>query len=187
MSTSPRPYKNQETKNLESRNSFIKPRDMVLAKEIKGKRRERFIRWMTFFRRNPHKFIEDYFGIHLHPYQILMIWALQRSELAYFVAARGTAKTWIIAVWSLTLAVLYPGIKIVVCAKTLKQAGLIVSEKIDTLMKEHSNVDREILKFTSTENSYGVLFHNGSTLKVVASNDNSRGEITIASMCGNIH
>jgi len=43
------------------------------------------------------------------------------------------------------------------------------------------------LKFTSTENSYGVLFHNGSTLKVVASNDNSRGEITIASMCGNIH
>ncbi len=175
MATFQRPYKNQKIKDSQSDNVFIKPQNMVLAKDIDEERRERFVKWVTFFRRNPHKFIEDYFEIRLYPYQVMMIWALQKSELAYFVAARGTAKTWIIAVWSLTLAVLYPGIRIVVCAKTIKQAGLIVSEKIGDLREKHPNVDREISKFTSSKDSYGVEFQNGSKLTIVASSDTSRG------------
>jgi len=175
MATFQRPYKNQKIKDSQSDNVFIKPQNMVLAKDIDEERRERFVKWVTFFRRNPHKFIEDYFEIRLYPYQVMMIWALQKSELAYFVAARGTAKTWIIAVWSLTLAVLYPGIRIVVCAKTIKQAGIIVSEKIGDLREKHPNVDREISKFTSSKDSYGVEFQNGSKLTIVASSDTSRG------------
>jgi hypothetical protein len=148
---------------------------MVLHEQIDGERKERLKRWITMFRRNPHKFIELYFGIKLHPYQILMIWVLQRSNLAYIVASRASAKTWIIAVWALTLSVLYPGIKVIVCAKTLKQGGILISEKLSSLRDTYPNVEREIEKITANSNVYEAKFKNGSTIKVVASSESSRG------------
>jgi hypothetical protein len=175
MATSPRPYKNQEKKNRTSQNPFLQPKSMVLSSEIEGERKERLKRWITFFRRNPHRFIEMYFGIKLHPYQILMIWILQRSNLAYIVASRAAAKTWIIAVWSLTLAVLYPGIQIVCCSKTLKQGGIIISEKLKGLKNNHPNVAREISSLTSNANVYEANFHCGSYITVVPSSESSRG------------
>jgi hypothetical protein len=173
--TSPRPYKNQQTKNLSSQNSFVRPKGMIRSKTIEGERKERLKRWITFFRRNPHRFIEMYFGIKLHPYQILMIWVLQRSNLAYIVASRAAAKTWIIAVWTLTLAVLYPGMSVVVCSKTLKQGGLLLSEKLTSLRDTHLNVEREIDHITVNSNTYEAIFFNGSKIKVVPSSDSARG------------
>src|SRR5689334_19345073 len=105
-----------------------KPKDMIRRDSFTKEREERYIEWITFYRRNPHRFVEDYFGIKLFPYQVLMLWILQRSTLAYIVASRAAAKSWLIAVWALTLAVLYPGIKIIVCAKTIKQGSIILAE-----------------------------------------------------------
>lgn len=175
MATSPRPYKNQATKNLNSQNSSIRPKSMVRSKIIDGERKDRLKRWITMFRRNPHRFIETYFGIKLHPYQILMIWVLQRSNLAYIVASRAAAKTWIIAVWTLTLAVLYPGMNVIVCSKTLKQGGILLSEKLTSLRNTHPNVDREIDHITANANTYEAIFKNGSTIRVVPSSDSARG------------
>lgn len=175
MPTSTRPYKNKESKNATSQNIFLKPKIMTKHSEIEGKRKEKLINWITFFRRNPHRFIETYFGIHLHPFQILMIWVLQRSSLAYIVASRAASKTWIIAVWALTLAVLYPGIRVICCSKTLKQGGLLLSEKLTSLRDNHPNVAREIKSITSNANTYEAIFHCGSTIKVVPSSDSARG------------
>jgi uncharacterized membrane protein len=175
MPTSPRPYKRQEIKNLSSQDPFVRPKSITRATDIEGERRERLKRWITFYRRNPVRFIQDYFGIKLHPYQILMIWILQRSSLAYIVASRAAAKTWIIAVWSLTLATLYPGIKIIVCSKTLKQGGILLSEKLTSLQHDHSNVAREIEKITCNPNNYEAVFKCGSTIRVVPSSDSARG------------
>ena len=175
MGTSPRPYKNQERKNLTSQSSFIKPKSMTKSSVIEGERKERLKSWITFYRSNPHRFIEDYFGIHLHPYQILMIWVLQRSNLAYIVASRAAAKTWIMAVWTLTLAVLYPGIKVVVCSKTLAQGGIILSEKMQELKNQYTNVAREIDHITTNSNTYECIFHCGSSIKVKPSSDSARG------------
>ena len=175
MPTSPRPFRNQFRKDAKSDDIFSQPKDMVMHTDLEGERRERFKRWVTFFRRNPHRFITDYFGIHLYPYQILMIYVLQRSNLAYIVASRASAKTWLIAVWSLALAVLYPGIKIIVCAKTLKQGGILISEKIRQLQDTYPNVAREIRSLTANANVYEVTLQCGSTIKVVPSSDSSRG------------
>ena len=175
MSTSPRPYKNQERKNVNSQNLFTQPKSMVRSATIDNDRKEKLKRWITMFRRNPHRFIETYFGIKLHPYQILMIWVLQRSNLAYIVASRAAAKTWIIAVWTLTLAVLYPGISVIACSKTLKQGGLIISEKLTSLRNTYPNVAREIEHITSNANTYEAIFHNGSSIRVVPSSDSARG------------
>jgi hypothetical protein len=173
--TSPRPYQDDFRKNAKTDNVFRKPKNMVKQSVLEGERKERMKRWITFFRRNPAYLIRDYFGIVLHPYQILIIWVLQRSNLAYIVASRAAAKTWIIAVWSLTLAVLYPGIKITVCAKTLKQGGIILSEKLVQLQNQYTNVAREIDHITYNSNNYEAIFRCGSSIKVVPSSESSRG------------
>lgn len=175
MATSPRPYKNQERKNMNSKNLFVQPISMVRSKTIEDERRERYKRWITFFRRNPHRFIEFYFGIKLHPYQILIIYALQKSNLAYIVASRAAAKTWIIAVWTLTLAVLYPGIKVIACSKTIKQGALILSDKLSALRSTYPNVAREIEDIVTNTNENVATFHNGSTIRTLPSSDSARG------------
>jgi len=172
-------YQNQSLKDARSDDVFKKPKDMTLHQTIDGERKERIKLWVTLFRRNPARFIDTYFGIHLHPYQILMIWVLQRSNLAYIVASRASAKTWLIAVWALTLGVLYPGIKIIVCAKTLKQGGILISEKIKGLIETHPNVAREVRSYTANANTYEVIMHCGSTIRVVPSSDSSRGKNSV--------
>ena len=174
MSTSPRYYKNQESKNLSSQDSFTRPKTMVRSSTLEGERKERMKRWVTFFRRNPNYLIRDYFGITLYPNQILMIWTLQKSTLAYIVAARAAAKTFIIAIWAMVLAVLYPGIKIITVSKTLKQGSLIIG-KIEELRHKYSNVEREIEKLTINPNNAEVVFYNGSTIKAVPSSESARG------------
>ena len=175
MVTTLRPYKNQELKNLKSQDVFVRPKNMVIAKELDQDRINRLKDWITFFRRNQHIFIEDYMGVKLYPYQKLIIYAMQQSDLSYIIAARASAKSWLASVFAISQCILYPGSEVVIVAKTLRQAGLIVSKKISTLMDESPNIRREILKFTSTINSYIVEFRCGSTITVVASSENSRG------------
>jgi len=151
-----RPFKTKAIKDLSSQDMFVRPKSMVRSEDISDARKAQYKKWITFYRRNPHRFIEMYFGIKLHPFQILMIWILQRSNLAYIVASRAASKSWIIAVWALTLAVLYPGIKVICCSKTLKQGGIIISEKLMSLRDEHPNVAREIRNITANSNNYVV-------------------------------
>ena len=167
-------YKNDFSKSVTSSDIFKKPKDMTLHKTLSGERKERLKRWITFFRRNPHRFIETYFGIKLHPFQILMIWVLQRSNLAYIVAARAASKTFIIAIWAMTLACLYPGIKVLACSKTMKQGALIVG-KIKELQQTYPNVAREITELTINANVAEVNFRSSSYVKVVPSSETARG------------
>lgn len=171
-------YKNYEDdfrKDSSTQDVFRQRKDMVNRDVFSKERKERYKRYITLFRENPAIFIKHYFGIHLHPYQVLMIWMLQRSTLAYIVASRAVGKTWLIAVWSLTLAVLYPGIKVIVCAKTIKQGAIILSEKLTSLRDTYPNVAREIINITTNANVNEAIFRNGSTIKVVPSSENSRG------------
>ena len=175
MSTSPRPYENDFRKDAKTQDIFRQKKDMIKRDSFSEERKKRYKTWIGFFRANPHRFIEDYFGIHLYPFQVLMIWILQRSSLAYIVAARAASKTWLIAVWSLTLSVLYPGIKVIVCAKTINQGAIILREKLTSLRDTYPNVAREIKTITTNANVNEAIFHNGSTIKVVPSSESSRG------------
>lgn len=168
-------YKDEFRKDSDTQDVFRKRKDMVKHDVLAKEKQDRYKKWIGFYRANPHIFIADYFGIRLFPYQILMIWILQRSNLAYIVASRAAAKTWLIAVWSLTLATLYPGIKVIVCAKTIKQGSIILGEKLTSLRDTYPNVAREIKTITTNANVNEAIFHNGSTIKVVPSSENSRG------------
>jgi hypothetical protein len=138
-------------------------------------KKDRLKRWITFYRRNIHRFMVDYMGLELYPYQILMVWMLQHSQTFYAVAARASAKSWLIAAFSIAKAILYPGIQIVVVAKTMAQAGIIISDKTKSIMELHPNVAREITKLHFNKGGYEALFRNGSTIKVVPLGESARG------------
>ena len=90
------------------------------------------------------------------------------------IAARGDGKTWLLPIFSIAKSILIPHSEIVVVSSTKAQAGLLV-EKCQDLQNSYPNIAREILNVTTNLNRWQVDFHNGSSIKVVASRDSSRG------------
>ena len=137
---------------------------------------DHFILWVTFFRRNLHRFATDYLGIKLHLYQIVMLYLMGISQFIVVVAARATAKSFIIALYSCCRCILYPNSMIVLASGTKGQSKLLVSEKIQKELMNMSPVLRnEILKIKDNQNEVVVYFKNHSTITVVTANDNARG------------
>jgi len=134
------------------------------------------INWADFYRRNLHRFTEHYLGIPLYPYQRLMLYELGNAEESVTVAARAAAKSFIVAIFACDEAILRPHSRIVIASSTLKQAKLIVSEKIEKeLMPKSANLRAEIRQIRTHGDEIEVDFYNGSTIIVVVGNDNARG------------
>ena len=140
------------------------------------KRVQKILDWMTFWRRNPSRFIQYYFGITLHIYQHIIIYLMDIFPSICIVASRSAAKSFIIALYSCKEAILRPGARIVVASATKKQARLIVSEKIKKeILPRSPLLEAEIQSFKDSQNEIEVVFKNGSSIVVVAANENARG------------
>ena len=136
----------------------------------------RLLEWNTFFRRNLHLFATMYLGLSLHFYQIIILYFMGISDLFVMIAARGAAKSFIIAIYSCCRAILYPGSKIVIASATRGQAKLIISSKIKSeLMSVSPTLCREIEVIRVSTFETEVVFKNGSSIIVVTALDNSRG------------
>ena len=136
----------------------------------------RFLEWNTYYRRNLHRFAQDYFGFSLHFYQVLILWAMSWSRLVVVIAARAASKSFVIAIYACCEAVLYPGSRIVLTSATRGQSQLIVSEKIKKELWDASpNLRREISKISDNNNDVYVRFKNGSSIHTVTLSKNSRG------------
>ena len=137
---------------------------------------ERLMHWITFYRRNPSRFVEHYFGVTLHLYQHIILYLMELVPSFCIVAARSAAKSFLIAIFACKEAILRPGARIVVASATKKQARLIVSEKIKKeLIPKSPLLEREIDGFKDNQNEIEVTFKNGSSIVVVAANENARG------------
>lgn len=136
----------------------------------------RMMDWRTFWLRNPGRFAARYFNLSLHLYQHIILWLANYYPSICIIAARASAKSFVIAVFALTQAVLRPGSKIVIASSTKKQARLIVTEKIQKEILPRSDMlNAEISYIRSNGNDTEVAFHNGSTIMVVVGNDHARG------------
>lgn len=141
-----------------------------------GKRVDLFLQYMTFFRRNFDVFVEEYLGIKLFNYQKIVIHLMGLSHCFVMVAARALAKSFMIAIWACTMAILYPSSQIIICSGTKGQAKLIITEKIKRELCGMSPVlKREIKSIKEAINEQRVDFHNGSSIIVVAANEFARG------------
>lgn len=108
---------------------------------------DHFIQWITFFRRNLHRFASDYLGIKLYLYQAVMLYLMGICEFIVIIASRASAKSFITALYCCCKCILYPNSKIVLAAGTKGQAKLLVSEKIQKeLMSASPALRKEIRK-----------------------------------------
>jgi hypothetical protein len=167
-------YQGDFYKHARSSNLSIQPKLMV-SKNVTEEWENRIIDYCTFYRRNIHRFIEHYFQIKLHLYQIIWLFFMSISESFVTIASRASAKSWLIALLVCARAVLYPNSEIVVVARTKKQAGIIFG-KIDGLRKTSPNLDREIRDFKNSQNDRYCGFYNNSKIVAVICDDGGRGE-----------
>ena len=134
------------------------------------------IDWADFYRHNLHRFATDYLGLKLYEYQRMMLYELGIADEIDGISARTTAKSYIIAIFACSEAILRPHSQIVIASATLRQAKLIVTAKIiGELCPQSPNLRREIKKVRSHGDEVEVVFRNGSSILVVVGNDNARG------------
>ena len=166
--------KKQNNKN----NSDMTKRGMQITKkeEMSEEFEERIIDWNTFYRRNIHRFIEHYFGIKLHFFQIIFVYMMNLFPLVTFICSRAVSKSFTTSLYGCAVCVLYPNSKVLVTSKTKKQAGLLITEKIQKeLMVMSPNLCREIKKISTGQNAIEVIFHNGSSFIASVAGEQSRG------------
>ena len=145
-------------------------------KDLEKEFEENIIDWCTFYRRNIHRFIEHYFGINLHFYQKIILYLMNLYPLVVVVCARAVSKSFITALYACAICVLKPNSKVLVTALTKKQAGLLITEKIEKeLMVMSPNLRREIKKISTGQNAIEVIFKNGSSFIASVAGEQSRG------------
>jgi hypothetical protein len=172
-------YKNFQStrvKHSDSKNLFLKPKENIREVDFDEKRLYRRLEWITFYRRNIHRFVEHYMGIELYFYQKIWIYLMSTRDSYVVIASRAVGKTWLLGVFALARAILYPNSEIVVVSSTKEQAAIIVSDKIKSLRDNYPNIAREIKTLTENMNKWQVDLHNGSIIKIVAARDSSRGK-----------
>lgn len=139
------------------------------------KRYNGFKKWTAYYRANPHKFAIEYLGVKLFLYQIILLWAMNKYSFFMYVASRGQGKSYLIAIYCVIRAILYPNTNIVIASSTKGQARLIITEKIFSLKNNSKNLEREIKEFRTGLNECYVVFWNGSKIQASTSSDSARG------------
>lgn len=149
-----------------------------ISSNIFQKRERTLMNWVSYWRKNPQRFAQDYLGINLFLYQRILLYMMERVSIFMYVAARGQGKSFIIAVYCVLRCILYPNTEIVLASGVKKQAQLIITAKIVSLYNNHPAVRAEIgdrRNIKEGANDTSVSFLNGSKISAVASNDNARG------------
>ena len=135
--------------------------------------------WVSFYRQNIHRFAIDYLGIQLKPFQVVLLYMIEKNLKSCLITSRGLGKSWLIALYCCCRAILYPGQKIIVSCETKEQSRNLIREKIvNELMNMSPNLRKEInpreIKIGTNE-SY-VKFKNGSTITAINASENTRGK-----------
>lgn len=147
-----------------------------LKKELTDEEfKERMMRWITFYKRNVHRFAQHYLKLKLYPYQLIWLYEMSQYPETTIVATRGSAKSFLIGLYACIECMLRPGLKVIIVSKTMEQSKLIITEKIEgELCKSSPNLKNAITKIDKGK-SPQVKFKNGSTIKVVVGGQSARG------------
>lgn len=167
-------YKNKASYDNKN-NKAYEPKEMIKERDVSLEKQESRIDWNTYYRRNIHRFIQHYFGVKLHLYQIFWIYFMSISESFVTIASRASAKSWLIALYALAVGTLYSNHEVVIVASSMKQ-GAIIFGKIGQLRDAFPNIAREIKHYSNTNNSWLCVLQSGTKIKVVSCSEGGRGE-----------
>jgi hypothetical protein len=162
--------------NKDSTDIRRRPRSIIKPMAISDTKLKRFKDWNTLYRRNMQIFAKHYLQVKcLYPYQEMMLYEIGRRIEVTIVGSRATAKSWVIGLAAICIAILYPRSEIIIVSSTKDQAGIILG-KISDFYNEYPNIQREISKLVDNNNDKIAEFRNFSTIKVLACNEGARGK-----------
>lgn len=176
-------YKNFSKKNRAEKDGKVFDLDSPLSYDPIKEQDVNYEGWaefLSYYRYYPDKFACEILGVNLYPFQKLLFRAMAHHKDSVLIACRGLTKSWIIAMFSITMAILYPTIKIGITSGTGGQARKVVTDKIeDDLMRNYENIRREIEgKVISSKDDCYVKFKNGSQISAFALNQGAKGDST---------
>lgn len=119
-------------------------------KEKKKLTKEEFDRqivdWQLFYLNNLDIFTEDYLEIPLHHFQRQLLNDCVYYDIMDIIASRGLSKSFTIGILANNLALLLPGVNILITSMTLGQSNKIINEKIDVLLSSEKRGISPVLK-----------------------------------------
>ena len=143
-------------------------------------KRKRVKQWTTFYRRNINIYIEQRLRIKLRPFQHIMLYLMGVSQTFWAICSRGISKTFTCALYSVAMLLLYSNCEIIIVSSAIRQANLIVTEKIEKEMMSLSPILRQMkedgLIWFKNENDCRCMYAwNGSSIKVLPEEESARG------------
>lgn len=168
----------QKKSYSENNNDFKTDYELELEKEQKTL--DKIGDLASYFREYPHLFAKHYLNVDLHPFQDILLYEMFHNDFSNIVACRGLGKTWIIALYAVIKAILYPGSQICVTSSKLKQAIEVLKKiQLDFCIKHEWGSDLlnlEIKKILLSAEDPQIIFYNGSVIYAVAANQNARSK-----------
>ena len=143
-------------------------------------KRKRTKQWCTFYRRNVNIYISERLRIPLRPFQHIMLYLMGRSQTFWAICSRGISKTFSCGLYAVAAALLYSNNEIVIVSSAIRQANLIITEKIEKEMVGISPVlkkmiDDGLIWFKNENDCRCMYLWNGSSIKVLPEEETSRG------------
>ena len=154
-------------------------RKQLSDEELKNNKADRMmnavLKYAAYYRENIHRFVEEYLGIELKLFQKILLYAMDKSNIFYYIASRGQGKSFLVALYAVSRCILYPHTQCVVCSYTYKQGRIVVEKITNDFMHRSPLLVAEILKVTTGQNDCFIYFRNGSWIKVVVAGEGARG------------
>lgn len=134
--------------------------------------------WAYFWRCNPHRFAQDALGINLKTFQKILLFIMNKKEVGNFtyIASRGTGKSWLLALFAIIRAMLYPNSRITLAVAVKKNALDMLSQYFKTFRDEYPVIRASIKTISTNLQDPYVEFFNGSVVTVSIVNELARGK-----------
>lgn len=143
-------------------------------------KKKRVKQWATFYRRNINIYIEQRLRIKLRPFQHIMLYLMGVSQTFWAICSRGISKTFSCALYATAMLLLYSNNEVIIVSSAIRQANLIITEKIEKEMMSLSPILRQMkedgLIWFKNENDCRCMYAwNGSSIKVLPEEESARG------------
>lgn len=135
--------------------------------------------WVWYYRKNIHRFIMEFLGVYLHPFQQIAVYCMDapytdKMNEFMFYCARGIGKSWLCSLFCIAKAILYPGIEIKLASANVAQAKIIIG-KIIALSEKYPMIKAHITKINFSKEHGMISFRGGSKIETCVSGEGSRG------------
>lgn len=129
---------------------------------------EAWTQFISYYRYYIDAFAVDVLGINLFPFQRLILRAMGRYQSSMLIACRGIGKSFIVAVFYICVAILYPNIKLGIASGNSQQARNVIIQKIKGELAKIEAVAREInFPIKTGMDDCVVEFKNGSEIRAI--------------------